>query len=240
MTANLRRAAALTTIAALALAGCGSTDQDAPDEQTPDTPRATSPIDFNLPAAQSYHRTATYPVYLNKPMAGVPPEDPAAETVAEISTVTPDGNTVIYTDAAGKRIGFLDIRDPAKPVGLGTLSLAELGDADDQPTSVAAFGEFVLVVVDTIGGDFPNPSGRVDVVRVSDRTRVHSIDLGGQPDSIAISPRRVVRRDRHGEPARRGVHSARQGGGRPAAAPNGFRPTHRPRRRAHQLAPRQG
>ena len=187
MTVNLRRAAALTTITALALAGCGTSDQDAPGEQTPDTPRATSPIDFNLPASERYHRTATYPVYLNKP-GGDSPEDPAAETVAEISTVTPDGNTVIYTDAAGKRIGFLDVRDPAKLVGLGTLSLAELGDADDQPTSVAAMGEFVLVVVDTTGGDFPNPSGRVDVVRVSDRTRVHSIDLGGQPDSVAISP----------------------------------------------------
>ncbi|MGK2868121.1 MAG: esterase-like activity of phytase family protein, partial [Mycobacterium sp.] len=103
-------------------------------------------------------------------------------------TVTPDGNTVIYTDAAAKRIGFIDIRDPLKPAGLGSLSLAELGHADDQPTSVAAQGEFVLVVVDTTGGDFANPSGRVDIVRVADRTRVRSIDLGGQPDSIAISP----------------------------------------------------
>jgi len=185
MTSNLSRATAAATVAALTLAAC-STNQsdDAPAQPGPDTPKATSAIDWNLPDAQRYHRTATYPVYLNKPDA-----DPAtAETVAEISTVTPDGNTVIYTDAAGKRIGFLDVRDPANIVGLGTLSLTELGDADDQPTSVAAVGEFVLVVVDTTGGDFPNPSGRVDVVRVGDRTRVHSIDLGGQPDSIAISP----------------------------------------------------
>lgn len=169
--------------AAVMVAGC-STDQqgDTPSDK-PDTPKASSPIDFNLPASDRYHRLATYPVYLNKPA-----EDPVeGATVAEISTVTPDGNTVIYTDAAAKRIGFLDITDPAKPAGRGTLSLAELGHADDQPTSVAAVGEFVLVVVDTTGGDFPKPSGRVDIVRVSDRTRVHSIDLGGQPDSIAIS-----------------------------------------------------
>ncbi|MGE2724437.1 esterase-like activity of phytase family protein [Mycolicibacterium pulveris] len=136
------------------------------------------------PASERYHRLATYPVYLNK--AADDPVD--AETVAEISTVTPDGNTVIYTDAAAKRIGFLDIRDAAKPAGLGTLSLAELGNADDQPTSVAAVGDFVMVVVDTTGGDFAHPSGRVDIVRVADRARVHSIGLGGQPDSIAISP----------------------------------------------------
>ncbi|QRY53847.1 esterase-like activity of phytase family protein [Mycolicibacterium septicum] len=175
-----RRAAAMATAAALILAGC--TTQDRKPESS--TPKATSPIDWNLPDADRYHRTATYPVYLNKPA-----EDPAEkETVAEISTVTPDGNTVIYTDAAGKRIGFLDITDPAKPVGKGTLSLTELGHNDDQPTSVAAVKDHVLVVVDTTGGDFAHPSGRVDIVRTADRTRVHSIDLGGQPDSIAISP----------------------------------------------------
>ena len=170
----------MTLAATLALAACTPADQA--DEQ-PAAPRATSPIDFNLPAAQRYHRTVTFPVYLNRPDAASANE----ETVAEISTVTPDGNTLIYTDAAAKRIGFLDIRDPAKPVGKGTLSLVELGHADDQPTSVAAVGEFVLVVVDTTGGDYAKPSGRVDVVRVADRQRVRSIDLGGQPDSIAVS-----------------------------------------------------
>ncbi|OMB94432.1 alkaline phosphatase [Mycobacterium sp. NS-7484] len=172
------RAAAVTTAAAMILAGC-STEDAKPQE----APKATSPIDWNLPEADRYHRTATYPVYFNKPA-----DDPVdRETVAEISTVTPDGNTLIYTDAAAKRIGFVDIHDPAKPVGTGTLSLAELGHKDDQPTSVAAVGNVVLVVVDTTGGDFAHPSGRVDIVRIDDRTRVHSIDLGGQPDSIAIS-----------------------------------------------------
>ena len=181
---NSARAAVAAALAALMMAGCSTGQQeDMPEDNRPDTPKASSPIEFNLPASERYHRLATYPVYLNKPVA-----DPVdAETVAEISTVTPDGNTIIYTDAAAKRIGFVDISDPAKPVGVGTLSLAELGHADDQPTSVAAVGDFVLVVVDTTGGDFPKPSGRVDVVRVGDRTRVHSIDLGGQPDSVAIS-----------------------------------------------------
>jgi DNA-binding beta-propeller fold protein YncE len=182
---NLGRVTAAAAATALLAAACSPSnpegDKEAPAQQVQ---RATSPIDWNLPDAERYHRLATYPVYLNRPAE----EDPATETVAEISTVTPDGNTLIYTDAAAKRVGFVDIRDPLKPAGLGTLSLAELGHADDQPTSVAAQGEFVLVVVDTTGGDFANPSGRVDIVRVADRTRVHTIDLGGQPDSIAISP----------------------------------------------------
>lgn len=173
--------AAATTLLA---AGCSAESSEAPETQeNPSTPRATSPIDWNLPDAERYHRQATYPVYLNRP----PTEPIDTETVAEISTVSDDGNVVIYTDAPAKRIGFVDITDPAAPKGLGVLSLAELGDADDQPTSVITHGEFVLVVVDTTGGDFANPSGRVDVVRISDRTRVRSIDLQGQPDSIAVS-----------------------------------------------------
>jgi len=172
-------ALAVTAVAAV-VAGCSTGREETSD--TGDTvARATAPMGFDLPDAERYHRLATYPVYLNA-------ADPREETVAEISAVTPDGNTVIYTDAAARRIGFLDIRHPANPVGRGTLSLAELGHADDQPTSVAAVGEYVLVVIDSTGGDFAHPAGRVDVVRVADRSRVRSIDLGGQPDSIAVSP----------------------------------------------------
>jgi hypothetical protein len=131
----------------------------------------------------TWQRSATYPVYLNRPSG----EAATAASVAEISDVSADGKTLIYTDALGKRIGFLDITDPSTPVGAGTLSLAELGDSDDQPTSVAVSGDYVLVVVDT-STSFTSPTGRLDVIRITDRTRVKSIDLGGQPDSIDISP----------------------------------------------------
>ncbi len=130
---------------------------------------------------QFFNRTDTYPVFQNRP-AGDAVTD---ETVAEISTVTQDGKTMIYTDAAGKRIGFLDISDPDRITGLGTLSLKELGDDEDEPTSVTVVGDYVLVVVNT-SKSFTEPSGRVDVIRIADRTRVRSIDLGGQPDSIAV------------------------------------------------------
>ncbi|MFS0886382.1 esterase-like activity of phytase family protein [Aeromicrobium sp. 179-A 4D2 NHS] len=134
------------------------------------------------PEGSSFHRVATFPVFQNAP-AGTAA---SAATVAEISDVSDDGRTLVYTDAAGKRIGFLDISDPAHPRGDGSLSLEELGDADDQPTSVSVVGPYVLVVVDTSAA-FTEPSGRLDVVRLSDGTRVRSIDLGGQPDSIAVT-----------------------------------------------------
>ncbi|MEU6339428.1 esterase-like activity of phytase family protein [Streptomyces sp. NPDC046977] len=132
--------------------------------------------------APVFHRTATYPVFQNRP-AG---EDPATATVAEISAVSEDGRTLVYTDALAKRIGFLDISRPDSPRGLGTLSLAGLGNAEDEPTSVAVVGQYVLVVVNT-SASYTSPSGRLDVISLRDRKRVRSIDLGGQPDSITIS-----------------------------------------------------
>ncbi|WFE22391.1 esterase-like activity of phytase family protein [Solwaraspora sp. WMMD937] len=134
------------------------------------------------PGSAVFGRTATYPVFHNRP-AG---EDPSAETVAEISTVSPDGRTMIYTDAAGRRVGFLDITDPRNPRGLGTLSLATLGNAEDEPTSVAVVGRYVLIVVNT-SASYTTPSGRLDVVDLATRTRVRSIPLGGQPDAIEVS-----------------------------------------------------
>ncbi|MFD7021683.1 esterase-like activity of phytase family protein [Promicromonospora sukumoe] len=133
-------------------------------------------------ARETFHRLATYPVFQNAP-AGT---DPADETVAEISAVSEDGRTLVHTDAAARRIGFVDISDPAEPRGLGTLSLAELGSAHDEPTSVAVVGDHVLVVVDS-STSFTAPSGRLDVVDLATRTLVRSIDLGGQPDSIAVT-----------------------------------------------------
>jgi hypothetical protein len=129
-----------------------------------------------------FERTATYPVFRNRP-AG---EDAAKGTVAEISSVSEDGRTLVHTDAVARRIGFLDISDPGHPRGLGTLSLARLGDAEDEPTSVTVAGQYVLVVVNT-SASHAQPSGRLDVVSLRDRERVASFDLGGQPDSIALS-----------------------------------------------------
>ncbi|MFC8079648.1 esterase-like activity of phytase family protein [Streptomyces sp. NPDC057307] len=152
-------------VAAGALAGTGA----ASAHQEPRRPLA-------------FDRTATYPVFQNRP-AG---EDPASPTVAEISATSEDGRTLVHTDAAARRIGFLDIGRPDRPRGLGTLSLAELGNVEDEPTSIAVVGRYVLVVVNTSAG-YTDPSGRLDVISLRDRRRVASYDLGGQPDSIAIS-----------------------------------------------------
>ncbi|MBM7506085.1 esterase-like activity of phytase family protein [Agromyces aurantiacus] len=180
--ALLARRAAAVAASALALGALGTAPALAGTAVAP----ASATESASAAPVAAFSRLATYPVFQNVP-AGV---DPADETVAEISAVSEDGRTLVYTDAAGKRIGFLDLSDPSHPVGLGTVDLAELGHADDQPTSVSIVGDHVLVVIDETGGAFTAPKGRLDVLRLSDRERVASIDLGGQPDSIAVSPDR--------------------------------------------------
>ncbi|MDX2032034.1 MAG: esterase-like activity of phytase family protein [Blastocatellia bacterium] len=96
--------------------------------------------------------------------------------VAEIVAATPDGRTLIYTNSADKKIGFVNIADPAAPVEMASLSV------DGEPTSVAATpdGRWALAVVD-------GTPDKLVVLDLSDRTIEASLNLGGQPDSIAIS-----------------------------------------------------
>ncbi|HEY9251489.1 MAG TPA: esterase-like activity of phytase family protein [Nocardioides sp.] len=145
---------------------------------------------------REFSRLATYPVFQNVP-AGIDPADP---TVAEISAVSEDGRTLAYTDAAGGRIGFLDIADPSSPKGIGSHDVA--GAKGGSPTSVSIVGDYALVVVDesTYPGledtewEDEEPAvgtraGRIDVISLAaPHEEVASYDLGGQPDSIAVSP----------------------------------------------------
>ena len=136
-------------------------------------PAAAAPAGDAAPAAPFFERVATMPAYLNHD------EDEAA--VAEISSASPAGMTVYSTDAAGGRVGITDISDPSSPRPLGGI------DVDGEPTSVYALEDYVLVVVDTTDGDFTHPSGHVSVLDAHSHEVVRTIDLGGQPDSIAVT-----------------------------------------------------
>jgi len=120
-----------------------------------------------------FRRLATFPVYLNS--------SKGEETAAEIIDATRDGRTLVYSDSPGNRVGFVDIRNPSKPKPDGNV------DLDGEPTSVAVAGRYVLVGVNT-SADFVNTSGHLAVVDIRTRQIVASIDLGGQPDSVAVSP----------------------------------------------------
>ena len=128
---------------------------------------------------QSFHRIATVANYLNNT-----PEQFADETVAEIVSASKDGSTLVYTDSPLEQIGFVDIRDPASPIPTGTVPVG------GEPTSVDVLGnEYVLAAVNT-SESFSNPSGKLVVIDLARRAIVREIDLGGQPDSLKISPDR--------------------------------------------------
>ncbi|MEZ5863501.1 MAG: esterase-like activity of phytase family protein [Geminicoccaceae bacterium] len=124
-----------------------------------------------------FERLATWPVFQNLP-AGT---DPATETVAEIVGATPDGMTLLYTDSPGERLGLVDITDPAAPAPLGDVALG------GEPTSVIGIAGVALVGVNT-SPSYVEPAGHLAVVDVANASVAATCDVGGQPDSVTVSP----------------------------------------------------
>ena len=127
-------------------------------------------------AEQVFNRIASFPVANNLP-AG---KDKLTTTSAEIVTASEDGNTLIYSDSPLGAIGFIDITDPRAPKALGALTF------DGEPTSVASAGSKVLAAVNTSESK-TKPSGVLAVVDLATKRVDLTCDLGGQPDSIAVS-----------------------------------------------------
>jgi Esterase-like activity of phytase len=157
---------------------------------------------FRQVPTHAFQRIATFPVFRNT--------NANQTAVAEIVAASEDGNLLVYTDSAGERIGFVDITDPSRPVPSGVLAVG------GEPTSVAVAGPYALVVVNT-SPSFRAPSGQLHVVELSSHTIVRTIELKGQPDSIAVSPDRhfaaIVMENERDEDA---------GDGRPPQSPPGF------------------
>ncbi|WP_317929045.1 esterase-like activity of phytase family protein [Halioxenophilus sp. WMMB6] len=131
----------------------------------------------NVNSAKNFQRIATFPVCLQMDATC----DVDDETVAEIVAASSDGKTLIYTDSQREVLGFTDITNPEQPAALGVLPLA------GEPTSVGVAGDYALAAVNT-SADFINTSGELVIVDIATQTAVRTIELGGQPDSVAISP----------------------------------------------------
>lgn len=152
--------------------------------------------------APYFERIASFPVFLNT--------DISQETVAEIVAANADGTLLIYTDSEGENVGFVDITDPAAPQPAGTVAL------DGEPTSVAVVGNHALVAVNT-SADFVATGGQLVVIDLATRAIVATHALGGQPDSVAVSP--------DGRYAAIAIENERDedlGDGEPPQAPAGF------------------
>ncbi|WP_174801202.1 esterase-like activity of phytase family protein [Martelella limonii] len=132
---------------------------------------------FPASAEPVFNRISVFSVAGNLPAD----MDPATETSAEIIAASEDGNTLVYTDSPLGALGFVDITDPKAPAALGITKL------DGEPTSVAVAGAKALVGVNT-SESYTAPSGFLGVVDIASRTLESQCDLGGQPDSVAVSP----------------------------------------------------
>ncbi len=130
----------------------------------------------------SFQRVGTFANYKNAPIGET--------TVSEIVAATADGRTLIYTDAERGTIGFIDITNPAAPTAGGTIVLDPdpTDDVDYSPTSVDVLrNQYALVAADTSASK-KDASGELVVIDLATRATVARIDLGGQPDSLKVSP----------------------------------------------------
>lgn len=130
----------------------------------------------SVSANEYFNRIASFPVNLNLPSE----ISQTTETSAEIISATEDGNMVIYSDSPLGAIGMIDITDPSLPAPLGIIKLG------GEPTSVSVKNGFAFVGVNT-SKDYVSPSGNLTVVDLKSKSIVQSCDLGGQPDSVALS-----------------------------------------------------
>lgn len=125
--------------------------------------------------ADNFNRIASFPVSHN-----LVAENQQQETSAEIITATADGQLLAYSDSPRGGLGFIDIRQPDQPKPAGFVSLS------GEPTSVSALGNRVVAGVNT-SDSYVEPSGFLALVSPQDRKVISRCDLGGQPDSVAVS-----------------------------------------------------
>ncbi len=138
-------------------------------------------VAFPAAAEPVFNRIASFAVADNLPEGDARKE----ATSAEIITATEDGNTLIYSDSPGKRIGLIDITDAKTPKPAGIVGF------DGEPTSVAVAGGKALVAVNT-SESFTKPSGFLATVDVASKRIEATCDLGGQPDSVAVNKDRTL------------------------------------------------
>ncbi|SER15374.1 Esterase-like activity of phytase [Amphritea atlantica] len=126
--------------------------------------------------ANSFNRISSFGAIHNLP-EGTPQSQ---ETSPEIIAASEDGNTLVYSDSPFGTLGFVDITDAAKPVAGGSFKL------DGEPTSVAISGQTVFAAVNT-SESYTKPSGYLLALGLQAREEQARCDLGGQPDSVAVS-----------------------------------------------------
>lgn len=127
-------------------------------------------------AAPAFNRIASFAIADNLP-AELTTD---TETSAEIIAATGDGNRLVYTDSVLGGIGIIDISEPRAPTAGGFIAL------EGDPTSVVVEQNLAWVAINT-SMSYIETSGMLQVINVSSGATLAECDLGGQPDSVAVS-----------------------------------------------------
>ena len=127
-------------------------------------------------ADMMFNRVASFAVAGNLPADA----DKSKPTSSEIIAATEDGMTLVYSDSPLGAVGFIDIADPKAPKAGGIVKI------DGEPTSVVVIGGKVLAGVNTSESK-AKPSGNLTVIDLASKAIGSTCDLGGQPDSLALS-----------------------------------------------------
>lgn len=127
-------------------------------------------------ADSAFNRIATFPVAENLPADA----DARTPTSSEIIKASEDGKMLVYSDSPLGAVGFIDISDPKAPKAGGIVKIK------GEPTSVAVIGSKVLAGVNTSESK-KNSSGNLIVIGLATNKVLATCDLGGQPDSVAVS-----------------------------------------------------
>ncbi|NGO51924.1 esterase-like activity of phytase family protein [Allomesorhizobium camelthorni] len=127
-------------------------------------------------AEMMFNRIATFAVADNLPADA----DRTRPTSSEIIAASEDGMTLVYSDSPLGAVGFIDITDPKAPKPAGMLKI------EGEPTSVVVSGAKALAGVNT-SESYANPSGNLAVIDLASKAIESTCDLGGQPDSLALS-----------------------------------------------------
>jgi hypothetical protein len=96
-----------------------------------------------------------------------------------------DGRTLLYANPLKNETGFIDITDPHYPKAKGTLSIS---GGRGIPTSIKPIRQRLAVVSVNTSKDFVNTSGQLVVIDIPTQTIKKTFELGGQPDSLDVSP----------------------------------------------------
>ena len=123
-----------------------------------------------------FNRIANFAVAGNLPADAKPDQ----VTSSEIIAATEDGMTLVYSDSPLGAVGFIDITDARAPKAGGIVKI------DGEPTSVVTIAGKVLAGVNTSESK-ANPSGNLTVIDLATKAISATCDLGGQPDSLALS-----------------------------------------------------